>query len=536
MVDQALAVQRRRSALVAALVAAVVLAGLAVALSGGGGSGSAAAASPRGALDRAATVIPSDALADVSLALGGHRPPVAQALAVARRLPDFPLVYAAAVSKLGTIISGGRPVDVGTRIAPWLGDRASLALLDTTTATAGTLVVVAVTDRSAARAFVRSMGAAAHGRYRGIAIEAYPDGSELTFLGEDLVIGQDASVRAAIDVATGHAPSLAKAAVYRRAVAGAPAGRALDAYASAAGVQRVLAGQGGVLGELGTLLSQPSLAAVAISVVPTSAGARLVIHSALSTKGSTASPSFDPTLASVMPAGAGLLLDVTGLGRALPQVLDFGTASGATGGIGTLLSRLGSALTAEGVKVSDIVSIFQREAAVGILKPGASPVLVVVARAPRAARTASELSRLEAPFARLFAAKGRAPAFHARPVAGVTAHQLVVDAGLQLDYAVFRGLVVVSTSLDGIAAVARPGPPLSRSAPFTAVLGDRPATVTSLVYADLAEIVAVAKQSGLSDGSLFARVLPDLRHVTGAGLTSSRGSGASTTQVTIGIR
>ena len=481
-------------------------------------------------------MVPADALAEVSLALGSHRPAVARALAVVRRLPDFPVAYATAVSKLDTIISGGRTVDLGARIAPWLGDRASLALLNTTTTTAGTLVVVAVTDRAGARAFLRAMGAVAHGSYRGRALEAYPDGSELTFLDGDLVIGQDASVRAAIDVAAGRAPSLGAGAAYRRAIAGAPAGRVLDAYVSAAGVQRILTGQGGLLGELGTLLAQPSLTGVAISIVPSAAGARLVIHSALGSAATAAPPSFSPTLAGVVPAGAGLLLDVTGLGRALPQVLDFGTGSGSTGAISTLLGRLGSALSAEGVKVSDLVSIFEHEAAVGILAPGTSPTLVVVARTPDQARTAGELARLQAPFARLFAANGSAPAFRARPVAGVVAHQLVVNGGLQLDYAVFHGLVVISTGLHGIAAVARPGRPLSSSGPFAAVLGGHPTAVTSLVYADLAEIESVARQSGLSAGSLYAKILPDLRHVTAVGITSSRAAGASTANVAIAIR
>jgi len=537
MVDEAPALQRRRWAVVGALVAAVVIAAVIVVVTGGG-SGVGAGAPATAALDQAATVIPGDALADVDLALGRRSPGVVPALAVARRLPDFPVAYAAAVAKLGTIISGGRTVDVSSRIAPWVGDRASLALLDTTGTTAGTLVVVAVTDRGAAQAFVRSMGAVAKGRYRGRELQAYPDGSELTFLGDDLVIGQDASVRAAIDVASGHGAALAAGAAYRRAVAGAPAGRVLDVYASAAGVARILAGQGGLLGELGSLLSQPSLQGVAVSVVPTTAGARLVIHSALGTTGAGASPSFVPTLASVMPAGAGLLLDVTGLGRALPQVLDFGTGSGATGGVGTLLSHLGSALSSEGVKVSDIVSIFQHEAAVGILKPGASPDLVVVARTPDQARTAAELSRIEAPFARLFAAtKGVKPAFHTRDIDGVVAHQLVVSTGLQLDYAVFHGLVAISTSLDGIAAVARPGPPtLQRSAPFATVLGDHPAAVTSLVYANLAEILSVAKELGLSAESLFTHLLPDLQRVSAVGLTSTRGRGESTTEVTLAIK
>ena len=99
--------------------------------------------------------------------------------------------------------------------------------------------------------------------------------------GGDLVIGQDARVRAAIDVAAGATPSLAGSAVYRRAVAGEGGGSVLDAYASAAGVRRVLADQSGMLGAVGYLLSQPALQGVAIALTPTQKGAAIRIHSAL---------------------------------------------------------------------------------------------------------------------------------------------------------------------------------------------------------------------------------------------------------------
>jgi hypothetical protein len=473
---------------------------------------------------------------DVSLHRG--HPEVAQALAVARRFPDFPVAYAGAVTRLGAIISGGRSVDFGTQISPWLGGDVALALLNTSTSTAGSLVVLNVTNPAKARSFVRSAGATSHGSYRGRALLAYPNGNELAFLGRYLVIGQDASIRAAIDVAAGARPSLVATSAYRRAIATAPAGRVAEVYASVAGVQRVLAPQGGLLGALGDLLYQPTLDGVALSVSPTQQGARVDIHSALTRSTASASARYSPSLPNVLPAGVGLMLDVAGLNKVAPQVLNAGTAAGIAGGLGPLLSRIGSALRAEGANVTNIVNLFAGETAVAIVGAAKAPKLVVVARTSDPSHTATELSALQAPLARLFAIKGAStqPAFTDRRVGGVTAHQLQVNAGFQLDYAVFRGLVVISTGLDGIATVAQPAHPLSGDPSFQFALGSRPKLVTTLVFADLQDLLSAGQLTGLASSSLYSRLRPDLQRVTAAGLSSTHAGAESDAQLSLQIR
>ena len=234
---------RRAADAGAAAIALVVVLGLLL-----GGSGGQPPATG------AAGMVPADALAYVNVSLDRGRPAFKQAVALAHRFPDFPLAYAAVQTRLGAILSGGRGVDFSSQIEPWLGDEAALALLNTTTATAGSLLVLDVSDRARALAFIRSEGATAHGSYRGTALLSYSTGSELALVSHFLVLGQDASVRAAIDVAAGAAPSLQSSSVYQRASAGEPANRVLDAYASLAGVRRVLAPQGGVVGAIGDLL------------------------------------------------------------------------------------------------------------------------------------------------------------------------------------------------------------------------------------------------------------------------------------------
>jgi Protein of unknown function (DUF3352) len=525
---------RRRvvAGVLAVLVVAVIVVAV-LALRGGSDSG------PPNA---AAAIVPADALAYVNVSLDGGRPGVGQALAVARRFPDFSVAAGALLSRLSNVISGGRPADYARQIRPWLGGEAALALLDTTTSTAGSLLILETRDAAQARAFVRSEGAVSAGSARETRLFRYATGNELAFLGRFLVIGQDASVRAAIGVSSAGSGSLATNPTYRRASAGEAGDRVLDAYASPAGVRRLLADQGGAIGALGSLLYQPSLQGAAMTVTPTAAGLGVHIHSVLDPTlvnvNGAPNASFTPTLASVMPAGAALMLDVTGLDRVAPRVLNAGSSAGVAGGIGPLLTRLGAALRSEGVDVPDIISIFHREAAVAVVPHGGSPTLVIVARTPDPGRTQRELAALEAPLAQLFAPAGSssasAPVFNDRTVGPVTVHQLALSAGLQLDYAVFHGLVVISTGMQGISAVAqRTGGTLNRAAPYRAVLGGHPSRVTALVYADLGKLVSAGASTGLT--STLSAITDDLKQVGAVGLSSVRGATDSTAQLSIQV-
>ncbi len=530
---------RRHLRVVIGGVAAAVLVAIAVvAVALAGGSGASPPATG------AARLVPADALAYVNVSLDRGRPAVGRALALAGRFPDYPLAGAAVLTRFGAIVGGGRAVDFSGQVAPWLGGEAALALLNTQTATAGSLIILSVKDLSRARAFVRSSGAATHGSYRGTELLAYPSGTELAFLRGFLVLGQDASVRSAIDVSAGAAPSLAGAAAYRRAAASEPTDRVLDAYASLAGVRRVLAPQGGLLGALGDLLYQPALEGVTISLSPTATGARIQVHSALDPTlarlSAQATTAFAPSLTNVMPSGSILALDVSGLDRVAPQVLNAGAAAGVAGGLGPLLSRLGTALSAEGVNVHDLVSIFDGETAVAIIPHARAPALVIVARTANQIRTATELAQLQIPLAQLFrspnaSASAQQNLFNDAQVGGVTAHELALADGLQLDYAVAHGLVIISTSLDGIAAVAQRAHTLAAEPAFRSVLGTRPARLTSLVFLDFGRLLSLGVQTGLTSSARFQALRGDLEKIQAVGLSSTHGAAESSATINVRV-
>ncbi|MGI8903875.1 MAG: DUF3352 domain-containing protein [Solirubrobacteraceae bacterium] len=492
----------------------------------------------------AASVVPGDALAYVHLSTDPSRPAVKRALTLATRFADYPLLRAVIVNRLGALGVRSNAVDFGREIRPWLGKEAALALLSTNASAAGSLVVLDVSDHPRALAYLTARGTRPGGSYAGVALMRYSGGGEAAFVGHYLAIGQDASVRAAIDAAAGRSPALSGNASYQSAAAGEPADRVLDAYASALGVRRVLAGRGGVVGALGVLLDQPALSGTTMSLSAAPGGARMRIHSALDPNlvhlNGAGARAFTPTLQSILPAGSPLVLDVDGLPRIAPRLLQAGAAAGVAGTIGPLLARLGAALSAKGFDVHSLVSIFSGETAVAIAPRSRTATLVLVARTRAEDRVKAQLAGLEAPLAQLFAppsaGPGQVPEFNDRVAGGITAHQVVLAPGLELDYAVFDGLVVVSTSLDGIAGVANHAHSLRDDPAFSSVVGDTSQQVTSLLFLGLRRLLPIGERIGLLRGARYGALRADLRRISAVGLRSSSGDADATSELSLQIR
>ena len=423
----------------------------------------------------AARVVPADVLAYVHLSTDPSRPAVQAARRLADRFPGYPLLYAAVVNRLDGALGGGANVDFDSQVGPWLGKEAALAVLPSTGASAPTLLVLDVSNRARAQAFLSSVGAASAGNYDGVRLLAYPSGSEVALVGHYLVAGPSAGVRAAIDAARGRVPSLAGDDAYERATASEPAGRVLDAYLPAAGVTRLLSARGGVAGAIGLLLDRPGVVGSAISVSAMSGSpptrAQVLVHSVMSARAKPGGSTFTPTLQTVLPTGSTLMLDVRDLRRVAPELLKAGALAGIGANVGPLLDRLGAALTAQGVNVRSVLSVFDGETAVA-LSPGPSPALLIVARVRNQAAAQGELASLEGPLTTLFApssgaAAGQVPELADTQVGGTTVHEVQLGPGLQVDYGVFDGLAVVSTSLQAIDGGGRSAATRSRMRPHT---------------------------------------------------------------------
>jgi hypothetical protein len=236
------------------------------------------------------------------------------------------------------------------------------------------------------------------------------------------------------------------------------------------------------------------------------------------------------------------MLDLAGLDHAAPQLLNLLAAAGIGTQVRPLLARLGSALGAEGVSVRGLTSLFHAETAVAVtpspnlLRP---PSLTIVSRTPDPSGAGERLASLQTPLTQLFSAPaegaGQAPVFNDRQVAGVTAHQLSLTPGVELDYAVFNHLVVLSTSLDGIAAVAGHRRGISADPEFILATHSRPNRIGSLLFLDFSQLLSLGEQTGISRGGRLAALLPDLQRIHAVGLSSTSGEDDSTAELTLQI-
>jgi uncharacterized protein DUF3352 len=529
-------VARRARVLILMAIAAVLAIGaIMLALRAGGGNGPPATG--------AARLVPPDALLYLHVSTDRGRDGTSRALNLAKRFPSLPRLRDTLLRRLS---AAGAPVNYRRDIEPWVGGEAALALLNTNSQTAGSLIVVSVSDRRRAEAYLkRAAGPTSATTYRGTRIARYGN-TATAFVGRYLVVGQETSLRSAIDSAAGRAPSLARSSTFRRATRRLSRQRAVDVYLSAGGVRRLLATQTGPLGIAGVLLDQPALAGAAVGLTAQEGRARLDVHSELDPALARQYPSafrpFKPQLVGDVPKAAMAYLGVAGLDRVAGRLLTAGVAGGRTGArLDQLVRRAARSLaTTAGVNADrDILPLLRNEVGLWLAPTLPAPTLTLIARTKDDQATRVAFSRLQTPLAKLFAppsaGPGQAPVFNERDVDGTKVFSLELAPNVEIDYAVFGGKLVVSTNLDGVRAVKRGKGSITERGGFRATLGKRPRRVTSLVFLDFRQLLDLGERTGLMQSRTYLGVRSDLRRVRALGVASSGGRNESTTELSLQI-
>jgi hypothetical protein len=445
--------------------------------------------------DEAAKLVPANALVYVHLSTDTDREATKAALELARRFPSFGRLRSTLLRRL-------QDPRCGTDLGRQHGKEAALALLDTNTGTAGSLVLVD-TGKEHAEPETKGCGLVSQ-----------------TYIGRFLAIGQRASLDAAraLAKAGGKAHSLARNPDFVKAMSGLPDDRVADAWASADGVRRLLAPQGGLLGAAGVLLDQPGLKGLGAGLAADDEGARLVVRSELEhERAAPAFKPFEPTLQDHAPKGVLGYLAVNGLSSALRRVLP--AVGPQSAGLDVLVGRVGSQLD----------RVLQGEAALTLTPAVPAPVLTVLAHAGK--DTARTLAQLEPPIARLLGKQAR---FADVSVAGKRARTLR-GAPITLTYAVVDDLVVISTAPSGIEGVVRGGDSLGDEDAFETVAGDAPGRVSSLLFLDFTELLRLGEQTGLGDSRAYQSVKDDLQKVRAVGVWSSGSGDESNAEIHLSI-
>ena len=491
----------------------------------------------------AARFVPARVLAWVHVSTDRGRDGVQRAVDLAKRFPSYGRLQDRLLARLA---SGAQPVRYDRDLAPWLGREVGLALLDTTGQTAGTLIVAAVSDRGKADAYLRRSGQSSTATYRGVVIRRFGTVAS-TITGGYLLIGQESVLRGVIDSRHGQGKTLAADGTYRRAMRGLPAGRAADAYLTPGGVRRLLQPQGGVLGVAGVLLDQPALAGAGVALTAQGGDARLTVHSIRDPRLARGRPptfgSFAPSLTGAVTKNVMAYVGISQLDKAARRILSISAATGAAGArIQQLLrTRAQDFSRRTGVNVErDVLPLFRGEVALSLTASLPSPYLTVIARTSDEARTRTALGKLQAPLVQLFlpqtAQPGQAPTFAERDIGGgVQAFSLDLAAGVQINYAVFGGKLVISTNLEGVRAVKRARGSLTDNGSYQATLGGRPKRVTSLVFLDFSQLLGLGERTGLNANRSYLAVRNDLRRIRALGASTSGGGTESTTELRLQI-
>jgi hypothetical protein len=233
-------------------------------------------------------------------------------------------------------------------------------------------------------------------------------------------------------------------------------------------------------------------------------------------------------------------LGITRLDEAARRILSISAATGATGArIQRLLqTRARTVARRAGVNLErDVLPLFRGEVALWLAPALPSPYLTLIARAPDEARTRAALAKLQAPLVQLFAPQtartGRAPT---RAIGGgVQAFSLALAPGVEIDYAVFGGKLVISTNLEGVKAVRRGGGSLTGTSPYRATVGDHPKRVTSLLFLDFSQLLGLGERTGLNASRKYLAVRSDLRRIRALGASTSGRGTESTTELVLQI-
>jgi hypothetical protein len=502
--------QTKRKYLVRRIVASAILAvllavGLARAFAGGSSS-----AVP----DKAASLVPANALIYLNLGTSKgatqwkHTTAAMSKLPLAGQLRDG-LIAATTSSTLGRLT-------LDRDVKPWLGDEAAYAELPGTNQ--NLLLFRARDTRAAQRSISAAAGSSPPETYRGTLLRDVGGGSLATVSGGWALIGARNAVHAALDLRAKPAGSLARNSTYSDLVGGLPNDRVGSAWLSQQWMSAHLSGPTAILAGLARV---PSLQSAAVGFGDDGKLMRLAFRARPAAAptpapGCSGQTSDTGALFSKAPAHPALFVGMAGAECVLRDLMASPTST-----IGTALQSFAAQAQREGVNLDrDVLPLLGGDSGLSVT-PG--PTITLDAGDVPAQPSLNVLGRLQPALIRLLnpEAGGVAPTFGAQNVNGVTAMTASLTPGLQLSYAAFDGDLLVSSALNGIAE-ARKGDHLAQTKDFNVVLGQRPKAASALVFLDLEKLLALADQAGLGSNPTYAAVRDDLQKIGAAGGVLSR--------------
>jgi Protein of unknown function (DUF3352) len=491
--------------------------------------------------DDAIALVPDDAYAYVHVNLDGSSSQFRAARGLADVLPHFDAV------EQGTLqLAGLGNLNAGADIAPWIGDEAAYADVPSARGRPRPLFLLSVADQAAAKRFAAKLGRGGQrsSKQDGVEIDSYPSGLTTAQLGEFLVLGQRSTVDAAVAVSTGKAHSLQGSATADAVRGKLPDNRFADAYVSASGISRLLAGRPGLPSQLDTFTDYSASRGIAAAVVAHDDGFELQIDSLLDPGRAKADPPFFAAFNGFTPSLAGELAPDTlaYLGIADPSATVtrlLQEADAAVPGVSAAFNRFDAGLRREG-KVDlahDVLPLLRGEAALAIAPGRPVPYLTLIFNGVDEKKARDAVARLQAPIISALnpAQTGQVPIFKTRQVEDITTYNVSLSPSLNLSYAVWDGKLAISTNPAGVREAIGGDTHLAGQQSYQSAASAASGSVSALVFLNLEGLVKLAEPNGLSSIAPYAAFKMDIAKLRSLGLSVTSGEDTLQTEIFLNV-
>jgi hypothetical protein len=480
--------------------------------------------------DDAIAFVPADAVLYAHLTLDSDSHQYELVNDLREELPDVANLFQQATAALPT--QAANPVDIGAGILPWARQDLALMQVPGPGKSSPQAYIVGVEHREAADQFLAGLVPPRKGQpadQNGSPLTVYPDGFATAYSGEQLLFGSETAVRVGLDTKAGRAPAL-DASDEDAARDELPEVRFAEVFMSRAGVERTLAGRQGGATQLETFVDYGATVGFAASATAKDDGIEVNVVSKLDPGLLERSPTFFANLPEFEPGLTGeageSALGYIGVGDVGPTLTRLLAAAGTQGqGLAGSLQALAQRLQQEaGVDpLRDLLPAFGGQAALIAEPTDGIPYASLIVDGVDEEKAATALTSLQKPLLRAIGPQFGSASFEQSEEDGVTVSSVRVSPTVNLSYAVFDGMLVVSTDPAGVAQVRSGEGGLAGSGAFEAATDSLPDEVSALVFLNLDELLGLAAQAGLAEDPLFASLSDDLSRVGSVGLAVNAG-------------
>ena len=482
--------------------------------------------------DDAAELVPADSLAYLHVNLDPESEQTGALETTAERIPLFAEQIAARALALAPGPSG-TPAVFSRDIEPWFGGEAALAVVPGPNTSAEQVLLFEVDDAEGATGFAESIasGIPETEEYRGVELSV--DGRGLASAQTEgfLLVGSASGVRPLIDVAggAGDLGSLADDATAERVRGELPEHYFLDAWISKTGAAALLDEDGptATLASFSPFVAPASTNGAAIALGAGDDAFELAVRSELDPEREqsapgffAAFPAFEPNLPERLGSDSLAYLGFGEPGSTVEALL--GQAASQAPGVAAGFERLVKQLRKDDVELEQqLLPALGDEAALAIEPSEGPPYLEFVADGVDEEKARAAFAALQRPLAEAVqpGSRLRAPGFGDTEVEGVEVKSLRLSPTLEVAYAIFDGLAVVSNNPQGIEQLAEGDGGLDESSAFEEATDDlADDDLALLAFLDLRRLISQGFQIGLAQVPAFNTFAEDFRSLEGLGL------------------